>query len=91
MFINALYGAERRPAMNRMVVGIDLGDKQNCVCALDYEGTVVERCTVKKLCKRYENKPSSDFSFNGEGGKECKSYEEVNRWDLLNMYMLGHK
>ena len=50
-----------------------------------------ERCTVKKLCKRYENKPSSDFSFAGEGGKECSYYEEVNRWDLLNMYMLGHK
>ncbi len=32
--------------MNDMVIGIDLGDKQNCVCVLDYEGTVVERCNV---------------------------------------------
>jgi len=32
--------------MNRMVVEIDLGDKQNCVCVLDNEGAVMHRSKV---------------------------------------------
>ena len=45
--------------MNSMVIGIDLGDKQNCVCVLDYEGAVVESCNVQNTMEKMQEYFSS--------------------------------
>ena len=33
--------------MSKMVIGIDLGDKKNFVCVLNYRGDVVDLCSIR--------------------------------------------